>query len=133
MANKTLLITKKNGSEVQIDIPEEWKVTFGPVAPNTARNDSGNHVLALRIYESNTKQRAIFTDVASFRDMSIPIREKRINIQEKHGTIEVDNTRKATTFQAKTVEWVNPDEEPEGTKLVGMPEDSEIFATDQAV
>lgn len=69
---KTYLIETNNGS-IQIDIPDDWKVTYGPVSPGA--KGYGND-LALRIYESETKQRAIFTGVRSFRDMSIPVRRK---------------------------------------------------------
>ncbi len=66
------------------------------------------------------------------RYMSIPIREKRIKVQEKEGFVEYEGNRKRTTFQAKTAEWINPDEEvAEDAKLIGMPDDSEIFPTEE--
>ena len=68
---KTYLIKTSRDGELQIDIPDNWKVTYGPVSPG-ARNGE----LALRIYEAETKQRAIFTGVQSFRDLSIPVRRK---------------------------------------------------------
>lgn len=127
MGERTLLIKKKDDTELQIDIPEEWKVTFGPAAAGIARSE-GRVPLALRIYETEKLQRAIFTDVESFRDMSIPIREKRINTQTKDGFVEVDGARKRTSFQAQTMEWVNPDgDEPKTNNLIDMPSDQEIF------
>lgn len=128
MGTKTLLVTKKDGSEFQIDIPEEWKVTFGPAAVGMSKVMAGERMpLCLRIYESETLQRAIFTDIVSFRDMSIPIRVKQINVQEKHGYVEFDGKRKQTTFQATTSEWVDPDIaiEPEA-KLLDIPSDKEM-------
>ncbi len=81
--------------------------------------------LALRFYESETKQRAIFTDVVSFRDTSIKIEEKLVRIQEKDGYVECEGTRKRTTFQAKTTEWINPDEEKDGVPM--LPSDKDMF------
>jgi hypothetical protein len=73
----------------KIEIPDDWKVTYGPVMPGTqtrvrARNanqrlNAGINVqggLTLRIYETDTKQRMIFHDVISFRDLSIPVMER---------------------------------------------------------
>ena len=81
--------------------------------------------MALRFYESDTKQRAIFTDVVSFRDTSIAIEEERQNVQEKDGYMECDGRKKRVSFQAKTREWINPDETPESFPM--LPADSEIF------
>lgn len=85
--------------------------------------------MALRIYETDKVQLAIFTDIVGFRDMAIPIRVKEIKIQEKDGFMECDGIRKRTTFQAKTHNWVNPDreEEEDKPKLLGMPQDVELF------
>ena len=126
MGDRTLLVRKKDGSEFQIDIPEEWKVTFGPIAIGASKSD-GRIPIALRIYETEKLQRAIFTDVDSFRDMSIPIREKHVNVQTKDGFVEVDGSRKRTSFQAQTFEWIDPDDTPEGGKLLSMPSDQEVF------
>ena len=126
MADRTLLIKKKDGQEIQVDIPEEWKITFGPIVVGASKTD-GRIPIALRIYETEKLQRAIFTDVESFRDMSIPIREKRIDVQQKDGVIEVDGNRKRTIFEARTSSWVNPDEEVSSASLLQMPKDAEIF------
>lgn len=64
-------------SKLRIEIPEEWKITFGPVSIG-AKGSYGNSPLALRVYESDTKQRAIFTNVLSFRDLSIPVKRQMI-------------------------------------------------------
>ncbi len=126
---RTLLITLKNGDEIQIDIPTSWKVTYGYVQTGFTSKDGRTVPMALRIYETDKHQRAIFTDVASFRDMSIPIRVKKVSVQEKAGFMECEGVRKRTIFQASTVNWVNPDSnEPEDNPLeIGMPKDSEMF------
>jgi hypothetical protein len=107
----TYLIVHEDGTERKITVPSDWKVTFGPAAKgiNKAAHQNFKIPLALRFYEAETKQRAIFTDVVSFRDLSIKTEVKRISTQEKQGFMECDGKRKATTFQAKTEEWVDPD------------------------
>ena len=105
------LITHEDKTERKITVPSDWKVTFGPAAKGMYKSGTQNFKvpLALRFYEAETKQRAIFTDVVSFRDLSIETEVKKISTQEKRGFMECDGERKATTFQATTEEWVNPD------------------------
>ena len=124
---KTYLIYHKDGSETQVDVPETWKVTFGPAAKGNHDSSNGRlqMPLALRFYENGEKQRAIFTDVVSFRDMSIPIRVKKRTTQEKDGYMECDGVRKQTRFQAVVEEWVNPDELQQ--KAIAPPSDDSIF------
>ena len=80
--------------------------------------------MALRFYENSDKQRAIFIDVVSFRDMSIPIEQEITKVQEKEGYMECDGVRKKTTFSAQTSEWINPDEV---AILPALPNDKDIF------
>lgn len=114
MSDKTYFVEKENGEEFQITVPEEWKVTFGPAVVGSGQKRpgdfSGKMPMALRFYESKDKQRAIFTHIRSFRDMSIPIKVKKTHVQEKQGFMEYEGKRKATSFSAKVQEWVNPDE-----------------------
>lgn len=110
----TYLIEFKNGKRQRITVPSSWKVTFGPAAAgaNSAKYVGEGRApmpLALRFYEAENRQRAIFTDVLNFRDTSIKIEEEQINTQEKQGYVEVDGKRKATSFRAETRDWVNPD------------------------
>jgi hypothetical protein len=105
------LIVKTDGEEMVVSVPATWKVTFGPAVVGVGKVSSqyqGKMPMALRFYENQDRQRAIFTNVASFRDMSIPIKVKRVDTQEKQGFTEVDGKRKATTFQAKVETWVDP-------------------------
>lgn len=60
-----------NAGSIRMDIPESWKVTYGPVSPGSKYG--GGEGNALRVYEGTDKQRAIFLNVKSFRDLSIPI------------------------------------------------------------
>ena len=121
----TYLIEKEDGTRMTIKIPESWKVTFGPATKGGNRGlGAGTNLkmpMALRFYENDTKQRAIFTDVVSFRDMSIPVEVEKTDIREKDGFTEVDGDRRRTTFQVKEKRWVNPDKVDETTpKLEGI-------------
>lgn len=120
MEEKTYIITHEDGTRRKITVPESWKVTFGPATRGDrgqSRSGSLKMPMALRFYESDTKQRAIFTDVVSFRDSSIKIEEEKIHVEEKDGYTECEGVRKRTTFQATVKEWINPDTE-QGTPLL---------------
>ena len=76
----TCVLELKDGGLRRVTVPSAWKVTFGPLAP---ANKGGNGGLCLRMYEDNTRQRAIFTDVRTFRDASIPIEERVTKTDEQ--------------------------------------------------
>ena len=107
---RTLLIKCADQAEIQIDIPADWKITFGPLFTSTEKFHSRTPS-ALRIYETDKMQRAIFTDVVWFRDMSIPVRIKRKDIWEKQEYIERGGERKQTSQRKTTAKWVNPDKD----------------------
>lgn len=117
MTEKTItyILKHDDGTERKITVPESWKVTFDPAVKGYNRGTNPTPggpkmPMCLRFYESDTKQHAIFTDVVSFRDSSIKIEEKKVRVQEKDGYVECEGVKKRTTFQAKTTEWINPDE-----------------------
>ena len=114
------LITHQNGKERRITVPDDWKVTFGPAAAGVDKKAYGGGTvpLALRFYEKGDRQRAIFTDVASFRDLSIKMEVKKVDVQEKQGYAKMDGAEQAMTFQVKRETWVNEDEPVDGTKLL---------------
>jgi hypothetical protein len=125
---KNYLIEKENGKRMRITVPANWKVTFGPAARGLDKSTNPQRYqmpLALRFYENETQQRAIFTDVKSFRDMSIPVMVEEIRTQEKDGHIEVEGKRKTTVFRATTKEWVDPDKATD--EFPQLPSDSDIF------
>jgi hypothetical protein len=77
---KVTYLIERGKERLTVEVPGDWKVTYGPAFRRTpdARgrfNDYGQAApMALRFYENETKQRAIFTDVTAFRDLSIPVR-----------------------------------------------------------
>jgi len=70
-----------------VEIPGNWKITFGPWSPQTRSDAPKTYSEAdnqrkpgwiLRVYEGKEKQRAVFTNVESFRDLSIPLFRRKI-------------------------------------------------------
>lgn len=71
-SKRHLLVCDRDG-QFRIEIPEDWKVTFGTAGGNRG----GGYDRELRLYEGNEKQqRACFTGVLWFRDTSIPVVRK---------------------------------------------------------
>lgn len=73
----TYEIERKGGERLRFTIPSDWKVTYGPVI-GEARHHGGDAGNVLRIYEAKDKQRALFTRVESFRDLSIPCEKETV-------------------------------------------------------
>ena len=105
---KTYILELKNGKLRRIRVPASYKVTFGPLIPG---EHHGNGCLALRFYESKDHQRAIFTDVKSFRDASIPIEERQTKTDTKRVRKHTEEGDKDFIVEARTSEWVNPDDD----------------------
>ena len=96
-ANITYEVKTRSEGKLRITVPEDWKVTFGPVSPGGKYGGGGE--LALRFYESDTKQRAIFTDVVSFRDLSIPVQRQ---LKKSSGSQEWTADENGTESKAQT-------------------------------
>jgi hypothetical protein len=85
---RTYEIEFSDGSAIRVDIPESWKVTFGPIigADGATTRKSGQYNvkgLAFRAWETDTKQRLLLTGVESFRDISLPMLRRAVR---KFGT-----------------------------------------------
>jgi hypothetical protein len=68
---RTLLIQTTHNEEFRVEIPDEAKVTFAGINPQ-----SPHMGYALRVYETKEKQLACFTDVRSFRDTALRVQRK---------------------------------------------------------
>lgn len=90
--------------QMQIDIPDDWKVTYGPVTPGA--KSYGGAEYALRIYETESKQRAIFTNVKSFRDLSIPVRRLVTSVEGSRSWSEDENRTLDNVEINRSSEWV---------------------------
>lgn len=72
-----LMVTRRGaGNDFIIEIPADWRVTFGYVNPSKSsdgfRNNEGH---CLRVWEGE-KLRGVWGDVTGFRDLSIPLATK---------------------------------------------------------
>jgi hypothetical protein len=109
---RTLILRLKNGDTRKLTIPIDWKLTFGSVVPHApgghANREAGG--VALRLYEGNKENlRAVFTDVISFRDEAIEIRELKTRIKRKVMQKASRHGAKDVTVEARVTEWVDPD------------------------
>src|SRR5262245_15929780 len=93
-----------NGQRYRIEVPADYRVTYGQVTPG-AKSGGGGY--ALRIYENSSKEstRAIFTEVTSFRDLSLPLKVEAIR---KFGSTEWRHHRSA--LDEGEIDWKNIDE-----------------------
>lgn len=90
----------------KVTVPSAWKVTFGPLI---AGKTGGPGTLALRFYENNKEnQRAIFTDVNSFRDEAIPIMEKVTRTKQQVMRKDGPAGSRDVIVEARMTEWVDP-------------------------
>ena len=64
----------KTKGQFVIEIPKTWRVTFGYVNP-AVRESGYRDGHCLRVYEGE-KLRAVYANVQSFRDLSIPLARK---------------------------------------------------------
>jgi hypothetical protein len=112
---KTILVTESSGDEFKIEVPETSSLTFGPFSPPTKNSDryGADAKLAgtLRVYAgakaSAAKVLAVFTNVASFRDLSEINLIKKIAVEEgatlwksdAEGYSRVDKVQRAEHFE----------------------------------
>ena len=123
----TYLIEFNDGRRQRVTVPDDWKVTFGPAFMAKKEEYNGRTVpMALRFYESKENQRAIFTGVKNFRDVSIQIEEEKVTTQEKAGVLEVDGAKKRVMMNASVRSWVNPDEDSPQEKKEALLENFDI-------
>lgn len=124
MADKTYILECNGGKQRKVTVPEDWKVTFGPLIPG----QQGAGTLALRFYEGKEKQRAIFTDVRTFRDADIPVLEKITKTQSKRHTKNTPEGAKDFIVEARVTEWRdadNPEEHTPSDEFLALPDDTE--------
>lgn len=83
MTRKYLIIEARG--EFVIELPADYKLTFGAVNPGGQMN--GRDLHCLRIYDGKSTKtahlRAVFCDVRGFRDLGIPLARK---VQKETGS-----------------------------------------------
>ena len=114
---RTFVLLLKDGTVRKMTIPTTWKLTFGSVVPYNGQKGD-HHGVALRLYEGNKENlRAVMCDVASIRDASIEIIEKRTTVQRKASQKETSKGMKDVVIEARVTEWVNPDSEEDDSPV----------------
>jgi hypothetical protein len=125
---RTYEITFTDRGPIRVTIPETWKITFGQVVPGS--KSGGYTSFGLRIWEATDKQRAVFANVASFRDLSIEIMVAAVR---KYGTEDwyADDGKSWTGDRADLVEkaW-RPESEiiPGDPPMLGSPMEDQAEA-----
>jgi hypothetical protein len=109
MMNKKYYVQSSRGSDFVIELPEEFEVTFSTVNPAGQRAD-----YALRVYEKIGQkkfQRAVFSNVTGFRDLSIPLMRK---VEQQVGNSawskDSEGNFSETVEVKKNYELANPDD-----------------------
>lgn len=107
-AKTTYLLIMKDGSKQKITCPTKWSITFGPLCPGT-KDFNGSSATSLR-FRDGSHQKAVFTGVESFRDMSIGIEEEINKTQQETFYKHDENGEEKQVIVEGTVkEWINPD------------------------
>jgi hypothetical protein len=105
----TYLLLMNDGTRQKITCPTEWTVTFGPLMPGSQNKDYNSHKsIALRIRDGQ-RQKAVFTNVESFRDMSMAIETEVTKTKEETFYRDEDGEKKQVIVQGAIKEWTNPD------------------------
>ena len=104
----TYEIERLNGDKLRVTVPAAWKVTFGPVFQSSGRGMGfGSPNYALRFYEAENKQRAVFVDVASFRDLSIPVQRLDRTVTEEKKAKRGSKIVQASEMAVVDEKWEN--------------------------
>jgi len=105
----TYLLIMNNGTRQKITCPTAWTVTFGPLMPGSKEREyNGHKAIALRIRDGQ-RQKAVFTEVESFRDMSMEIETEVTKTKEETFYRDEGGEKKQVIVQGAVKEWMNPD------------------------
>lgn len=108
----TYLLYMKDGTKRKFTCPSSWKVTFGPLVPgsNKEGNMNGGGATSLHFYADQAHQKAVFTQVESFRDTSMQYEEEVVQTQEEQFYKKDEHGHEKTfVMEGKIRQWVNPD------------------------
>jgi len=109
------LLEMADGTKKKVTVPSSWKVTFGPLIP-PGRGQPSHGEVSLRFYEGKEKQRACFTGVKAFRDMSINMQEEVVHTRQETYRKEGDGDGEAVIAEVHVKEWRDPDKPQEKKK-----------------
>jgi hypothetical protein len=108
---RTLEVTTRTDT-FRITIPADAKVTYAPIVSPGGRGGSDfedRGTAVLRIYEGADKQRAMFRNVISFRDLSYAL-QKKVQRVDESTSFRSDEEGEASERQLAVEEaWVSVD------------------------
>lgn len=111
---RTYILNMKDGTKQKITVPMNWRLTFGPLVPGSKDTSvNSRDALVLRIYEGNKdNQRAVFTDVLSWRDTKdLEIEIETVSRQQKGVRVDIEGEgEKIVQANMEVRQWVNPDD-----------------------
>lgn len=100
---KTYLV-ERSKETLLVTVPADWKVTFGPLF-TPSKGGYGGPANCLRFYESKDKQRAIFVDVTGFRDTSIPVKRRVVEVKGKSEFAKNSKGEKHSAEEERDEKW----------------------------
>ena len=107
----TYLLIMKDGTKQKITCPTKWTLTFGPLCPGSKdAGYNGASSTSLRIRDGQ-HQKAVFTGVESFRDMSMGIETEVTKTKQETFYKDDEETggKKQVIVEGSIKEWINPD------------------------
>jgi hypothetical protein len=108
---QTQYLIERGTEKLKITVPSSWKVTFGPIVPGKSDNRRGYGAYeapnCLRFYESNDKQRAIFTGVTGFRDLSIKVEKMIVEIAKVSESKKTNNKENSSASVEYDEKWID--------------------------
>jgi hypothetical protein len=116
MTNRVLLAEIRGGSLRKIVIPDDWCITFGPVAVGVARQPNQESPNVLRIYADKKRDNlmAVYRDIVSVSDERIEITERKVHKKQKIFSKKGGNGQQSYAAEIRKTVWSNPfADEPE--------------------
>lgn len=102
--SRSVLVDTLEGPVIVEGIPDDAKITFGPMTPGS--KSSYGYEKTLRIYTSTTNQLAVFVGVTSFRDLSLTIKKRKVTNEGETVQVQGPDGRYSNVVQNQTWEWV---------------------------
>ena len=106
---RTIFVEVKSGTLRRIEIPEDWHISFGPVAVGVSRNgvESPN---VLRIYADVQRKNlvAVYRDVISISDARVKVTDKKVHKREKKFIKKGGNGEQVCAAEIRKTVWSDP-------------------------
>jgi len=109
--SRSIIVDTVEGPVLVEGIPDDAKITFGPMTPGS--KNSYDYAKVLRIYTSVSNQLAVFVGVTAFRDLSLTIKKRKVTSKGKAKRIKGPDGSMSSVYENETYEWVEDDSGPE--------------------